>query len=490
MLEEWLALFGLINNTNKPCHLARIYEIFTKEAIMNNKIRRFNLFALFLFMLIASPLLYAATPIDTSIAPMLQKVLPAIVNIRAQIKITDYTTLKELQKQRQKNNDLPNDAKLPATIVSVGSGVIIDASKGYILTNAHVINDAYNVQVALSDSRHFTAKIIGLDKPSDVALIQIKGKSLSSVPMGDSNHLKVGDFVVAIGNPFGLNQTVTSGIVSALGRTTLGIENFENFIQTDAPINPGNSGGALINMDGKLVGLNTAILAPARGSIGIGFAIPANMAKSVMDQLVEYGNVKRGALGIGAQDITPELASAFDIKTEKAAAITQVLPGSPAFESGLEVGDIITAINGSPIKNASEVVNTVGFLRVDSKVNLSVLRNHKEISVSVPLSDPKKRKETIERLNPFLFGAGLKNFSLLSPIHGNVDGVLVVSVLEDTNAWHADLRPGDVIMSVNQQKIKNIEELRKVVASSNKTLLLNVLRGPGAVFLVINKENQ
>ena len=221
---------------------------------------------------------------------------------------------------------------------------------GYILTNAHVIADAQTIVVTLGDGRHYTAKTIGADKPSDVALIQITAKNLTAVPVGDSNKVKAGDFVAAIGNPFGLNQTVTSGIVSALGRTTLGIESYENFIQTDAPINPGNSGGALIDMQGELIGLNTAILAPNQGSIGIGFAIPANMAKSVMNQLIQYGDVKRGILGIGAQDITPELASAFNLNVTKGAAVTLVLSDSPAQQAGVQVGDIVTAVNGSEVK--------------------------------------------------------------------------------------------------------------------------------------------
>lgn len=451
--------------------------------------------AVFTWFAVISPMSYAAgLPIDKSIAPMLEKVMPAVVNIRAQIKITDFNTLRELQKQRnsmRKNGeDNNNDQNLPSTFVSVGSGVIVDANNGYILTNAHVVNDATTVTVTLSDNRHYTAKIIGLDKPSDVALIQIKAKNLMAATMGDSNKIKVGDFVAAIGNPFGLNHSVSSGIVSALGRTTLGIESFENFIQTDAPINPGNSGGALINMQGELVGINTAILAPDnRGSIGIGFAIPANMAKSVMLQLISFGDVKRGILGIGAQDITPELANAFNTTLTKGAAVAYILPTSPAQQAGLEVGDIITAVNGVEVKNASEVVNTVGFLRVDSKTNINIFRNNKPMTITVTLSDPKKRKSMVEQSDPFLYGASLKNFSILSPIHGSVQGVLVMGVEEDSSSWHSDLRPGDVITSINQQKIKNISELKTVIAKADKQLLINVLRGPGAVFLVINKES-
>lgn len=431
---------------------------------------------------------FSAPPTDsTTLAPMLQTILPSIVNIKAQIKITDINTLRELQKRRGITPDNNDNTPLSGTATSVASGVIFDAKKGYIITNAHVVNDAQSVAITLSDGRHFTAKIIGEDKPSDLALLQITAKNLVAIPLGDSSKLKVGDFVAAIGNPFGLNQTVTSGIVSALGRTTLGIENYENFIQTDAPINPGNSGGALVNMQGQLIGVNTAILAPDRGNIGIGFAIPINMIKSVVVQLIEFGNVKRGVLGIGAQDVSPELAEAFNIGSTKGAVITLVLPSSPAQQAGMQVGDIITSVNGSEIKSASDVVNTVGFLRVDSKVNINLLRSNKTLTVSVNLSDSKKRKQALEQSDPFLYGVGLKHFTLLSPIHGNVEGVLVVSVEDGSNAWNADLRPGDVITSANQQKVMTVDALTALAKKSDKTLLLNILRGGSASFLVINK---
>jgi Do/DeqQ family serine protease len=430
---------------------------------------------------------FAAIPTDNSIAPMLQGVLPAIVNIRAKIKVTDINTLLEMQKQRAKSGGA-NGQALPNTFASIASGVVVDAKNGYIITNAHVISDAQSVTVTLSDGRHFTAKIIGEDKPSDVAILQIKAKNLTAIGFADSNKIKVGDAVAAVGNPFGLNQTVTSGIVSALGRTTLGIEGYENFIQTDAPINPGNSGGALIDMHGQLIGINTAILAPDRGSIGIGFAIPSNMAKSVMQQILEYGNVKRGVLGIGAQDITPELATAFNMTGTNGAVVTMVLPNSPAAQAGLQVGDIVTAVNSSPVKTASDVVNTIGFLRVDSKANVTLLRNNKPLSINVSLSDPNKRKQLEEQSDPFLYGVALKHFTLTSPIHGNVDGILVAGVEEDTNAANSDLRPGDVITSVNQQKVSTIADLRAAASKSKNTLLLNILRGNSAIFLVINTQ--
>lgn len=431
---------------------------------------------------------YAASGvIDASIAPMLKQTLPAIINLRAQIKITDMDTLRELARQRQQRGGNPNEP-LPKYINSVGSGVIVDAKNGYILTNAHVIRDAQTIIITLSDGRHFNAKVIGMDKPSDVALLQIKATNLTAVTMGDSNKLNVGDFVAAIGNPFGLSQTVTSGIISALGRSTLGIENFESFIQTDAPINPGNSGGALMNMQGQLIGINTAILATNQGSIGIGFAIPINMAKSVMEQLLKYGDVKRGMLGIGVQDITPDLVNAFDIKIDKGAAVTQVIPTSPGSEAGIQVGDIIVAVNGTPVKNASDVVNTVGFLRVDSKINIELLRKSQKTTVNVTLSDSEKREKAVEQVDPYLYGLALSNFAAVSPIHGNVFGVMVIDVQEDSNAWQADLRGGDIITSANQQPISNIDMLRSIAAKADKMLLLNVIRGPSALFVVINKK--
>ncbi len=447
------------------------------------KIIRTALTCFFIMACLISKQSIASTPINPSLAPMLQKVLPSVVNIRAQIKITDLNTLAKLEKNQG------NSGAIPDKFLSVGSGVIINADKGYILTNAHVVDEAERVIVTLSDGRHYTAKIIGADKPSDIALLQIQGKNLTPIVIGDSNNLKVGDFVAAIGNPFGLNQSVTAGIVSALGRSTLGIENFENFIQIDAPINPGNSGGALVDTQGRLIGINTAILAPDRGSIGIGFAIPSNMAQSVMQQLIEYGNVRRGALGIGAQDITPELASAFGLNVSNGAVVTQVIPNSPAEQAGLQIGDVITAVNGSNVKNANDVVNAVGFVRVDSKANISVLRKSKPVSFSAVLLDPKKRAQKSESMDPFFYGVSLKDFTLFSPVHGDIKGVLVVSVDDDTNAWRSDLRPGDVITSVNQEKISSIAELRKIAAANKDNLLLNVLRGPGAVFLVINKES-
>ncbi len=430
---------------------------------------------------------YASIPTDTSLAPMLQKALPAVVNIRSQIKILDLNTLNRLQ-QEQQAQDNNSNGQVPDKYVSVASGVIVDADKGYILTNAHVIADAISITVTLNDGRHYNAKVIGLDKPSDIAVLQIRAKNLTALPFGNVATLKVGDIVAAIGNPFGLNESVSSGIVSALGRTTLGIENYENFIQTDAPINPGNSGGALVNTQGQLVGINTAILTPARGNIGIGFAIPAGMAKSVMSQLIQYGDVRRGALGIGAEDISPDIANALSVTSYKGAVVTQILPSSPAQQAGIQIGDIITSVNGNDIKSANDVVNAIAFLRVDSKAIINLLRNNKTITIVTAITDPQKRQKAEQEHDPLLYGVGLKDFTLLSPIHGDIKGVAVVSVDEDSNAWHADLHPGDVITSINQHTVTNIAELKKITTTAKDSLLLHILRGPAAAFIVVSKE--
>lgn len=442
-------------------------------------------FFLILFTCLICSSVYANLPANITLAPMIEKTSPSVVNVRSQIKISDLEAYLRMQKEKQRTG---KKGAIPDKVVSVASGVIVDAKKGYILTNAHVVDEAQSVVITLNDGHHYNAKIIGMDKPSDIALLQIQAKNLVAIPISDSNNLKVGDVVVAIGNPFGLNQTVTSGIVSALGRTSLGIESYENFIQTDTSINPGNSGGALINTQGELVGINTAILAPNQGNIGIGFAIPANMAMSVMKQLIDFGNVRRGALGIGAQDISPELASAFNLNINKGAVVTIVMPNSPAEVAGMQPGDIIITINDISVKNANDVVNSIAFLRVDSKAKINVLRNNKSLTFNIPITDPKKRKETTAQMDPFLFGVGLKNLSVVNPVHGYVNGVIVISVDEESNAWHSDLLPGDVIVSANQQKVTDITSLKKIVENAKNSLLVNVLRGSGAVFLVINKD--
>lgn len=449
-------------------------------------------FSLFLCVL-CSNLAQAALPhninnhLMPSLAPMLEKIMPAVVNIKVQGNITAAAgALNDEAAGNAEQNEGNN--KLPHRFEGLGSGVIVDAAHGYVITNAHVIRQAKTIMVMLSDGRSFKANLIGSDPPSDVALLQIKATGLAELPWGNSDNLKVGDFVAAIGNPFGLDQTVTSGIVSAMQRSGLGIEGYENFIQTDASINPGNSGGALINLKGELIGINTAILGPSGGSIGIGFAIPSNMARSVMVQLIKYGTVRRGLMGIIVQDFTPELAGAFHLSLKTSGAlVTMVTPGSPADKAGFKAGDVVQRINGEPIKNASQVKNIAGLLRVGARISLEVLRQGKVISISLVTQDPEQYQQANEAKNPFLYGTILREFDQQVPIQGRVVGILILRVAQNTAAWHAGLRPGDVIVSANQQSVTKLSQLNTISEKPGKQLLLNVIRQNGALFVVVNR---
>jgi Do/DeqQ family serine protease len=329
----------------------------------------------------------AAAPIQAtgipSLAPVLKEVTPGVVNIgvRARQRSVDNPLLADPFFRRFFN--IPDADQRPRDVEATGSGVIVDAANGYVLTNYHVIEDAETVEVTTKDNRRFKAHIVGRDPETDVAVLKIGAKNLKAVPFGDSDRLEVGDFVVAIGNPFGLGQTVTSGIVSALGRSGLGIEGYEDFIQTDASINPGNSGGALVDLRGRLVGINTAILAPGGGNIGIGFAVPVNMARRVMDQLVRYGEVKRGRIGVAIQDLTPDLAQAMSTPHTTGAVIARVEPDSPAARAGLRSGDLVVSANGVPVRSGTQLRNVIGLSGVGSAVDLRINRKGSEYSVAV-----------------------------------------------------------------------------------------------------------
>jgi serine protease Do len=419
-----------------------------------------------------------------SLAPILQKVMPSVVNVKVQ-----GTAERSADSPNEDPDYVEQGENMPTRrFEGLGSGVIVDATHGYILTNAHVIRRAKTITVALSDGRNFKATLVGADAPSDVALLQVKATGLTELVWANSDVLKVGDFVAAIGNPFGLNQTVTSGIVSAMQRSGLGIEGYESFIQTDASINPGNSGGALINLKGELIGINTAILGPAGGSIGIGFAIPSNMARTVMIQLIKYGSVRRGLMGVSVQDFTPELSAAFRLPANTLGAlIAMVTPGSPAEKAGFKSGDVIQRINGEPIKNASQVKNIVGLLRVGARISLQILRQGKTITINLVTQDPEQYQQSSEAKNPFLFGTILKDFDQEVPIHGHVMGVMILRIAQNTAAAHAGLRVGDVIVSANQQPIKSLTQLSVISHQSSKQLLLNVMRQNGALFVVVNR---
>ncbi len=416
-----------------------------------------------------------------SLSPMLEKTTQATVNIAIQGMLPDEVVLAKGKHKFKRSRKFE----------SLGSGVIVDSQKGYIITNAHVIQYAKTITVTLNDGSRVDAKLLGADEDSDLAILQIKAKNLPYLPIGDSSKLHVGDFVAAVGNPFGLNsfgnsQTVTLGIISALQRSELNIEGIENFIQTDAAINPGNSGGALLNMHGELIGISTAILAPYAGNVGIGFAIPVNMAMDVMHQIIKYGSIHRGLVGVYVQPLTPELSKAFDLPTStKGALIAQVNVDSPAEKAGLKVGDIIISINHEKISDAAQVKNIIGLLRVGSQAQLEVIRNGKTMTLNPIVIDAKKHQQQLQSKNPFLYGLALRNFDQESPLHGHVIGIQVVGVSEASAGWRAGLRPGDVIVSANHKDVDNLDDLQDEAESAKTALLVQVLRGPASLFLII-----
>ena len=432
------------------------------------------------------PVSRAGLPLGDSIAPMLDELLPGVVNIST-------TSVKQVRRTNPLFSDpffkhffdLPDQKPRTKKSHSLGSGVIIDADKGWIVTNAHVIEGADEINVTLRDRRQFKAKVLGADPEVDVALVQIEAEGLTRVMLGDSEALRVGDFVVAIGNPFGLGQTVTSGIVSALGRSGLGIEGYEDFIQTDASINPGNSGGALVTLDGRLVGINTAIVGPSGGNVGIGFAIPVNMVKSIIGMLAEHGEVKRGQLGVSIQDITPDLAKAFDLEDMKGAVVAQIVKGSPAEKAGLRQGDVILAINGRAVENGSELRNAVGVLAIGTEVVLDLLRDGEKRQVKAVIGAVDETAVAGGKINNRLAGASLGEISEKHPLVGRVEGVQVMNVEEGSPAAQAGLRKDDIITSINRQAVTSVEDVAGMSARDGDTLLLHVVRGNSALFLVI-----
>lgn len=409
-----------------------------------------------------------------SLSVMLSKVTPSVVNIAVEKLIPKSVN----PFQPETEQDLT-----PTKVLGVGSGVIIDAKKGYIVTNAHVVKDQKIMLVTLKDARRYRAKIIGKDDGFDLAVIQIKAKHLTQLPFGNSNQLKIGDFVVAIGSPFGLTQTVTSGVVSALDRQEPRIDNFQSFIQTDAPINPGNSGGALIDLQGNLVGINTAIVTPSLGNIGIGFSIPSNMVKNVTEQLIKYGKVERGMLGVTAQNITPELADALNLKQSNGALVTKVVVGSPAEKAGLKVQDIIQSVNQNVIHTSGQLHNILGLIRPGTTINLTILRNHKIQKLIATVANPKE--VLLQREIPFLAGMRLQKFSDLEPDSTFLRGVLVSTIDDDSDAALSGLQPGDIILTANNQPTPTVSKLVHIAETKPKQLLLKVERGSGQLFLVI-----
>ena len=423
----------------------------------------------------------AATPMP-SLAPMIKRVSPAVVNIATRGTIKERGERNPLLDDPffRRFFDAPQDGGQPRErpFQSAGSGVIIDAKTGHIVTNAHVVENASEITVTLQDGRDLKAEVIGSDAPSDVALLKVKPENLTQIALGDSDRLEVGDFVVAIGNPFGLQHTVTSGIVSGLGRTGINADSFENFIQTDASINPGNSGGALVNLRGELIGINSAILSRSGGNIGIGFAIPTNMARTVLDQLLKYGSVKRGLLGVNIAPVTPDVAQALGLANASGALVTQVVESSAAEKAGIRAGDVITAVNGRAVKSHTELRNAIGLLRVGEKVEIALLRDGQSRKVTALIEEPKgaaaatpaaPAADDKEPPHRGLAGAALADTT-------DKTGVLIRSVAPGSAAAAAGLRADDVIIAANRRAVTSVAQLRSA-AKDAASLVLNVRRG-------------
>ncbi|WP_455222727.1 Do family serine endopeptidase [Kaarinaea lacus] len=441
-----------------------------------------------ILLVFCSGVSYAALPTHDgsgrplpSLAPMLKQVNPAVVNIATYAKEQLYNPLL---------NDPffrfffdvpePRQPQVQKRQQSAGSGVIVDANKGVVLTNYHVIKGADEVHVSLTDGRNYKAKIVGIDPDLDVAVLQIKPENLTAVKLGDSSLLEVGDFVVAIGNPFGLGQTVTTGVVSALGRTGLGIEGYENFIQTDASINPGNSGGALVGLNGELIGINTAIIAPSGGNVGIGFAIPINMVQSTMKQILQYGEVRRGDVGLAVQDISHDLRQAFNLPIgQRGVLVTGVNDGSTAEKAGIKPGDVIVAIDGEATTSSSQLRSQIGVKGIGEKLTIDIIREGATNQFVVGVAEPQSVIGGVaSRFSRLLEGARFDN-------HPSGEGVVVTGIAPNSNAGYSGLRQGDIVIGANRQRVTDLDSFRKALSGNYKQLLLHINRNGYVFYLVI-----
>jgi serine protease DegQ len=429
-----------------------------------------------------------------SLAPMLETVTPAVVNIRV------TKAVPTTGRYFFRGEEIPNELRrfLPDTpdlfnrgeqnySVGAGSGVIIDSTAGYVVTNHHVVNDANEISVQLADGRVLDAELLGSDASTDVALLQVAADDLVDVELADIDSVRVGDFVVAIGNPFGIGQTVTSGIVSALGRTGLNNDNYEDFIQTDAAINVGNSGGALIDMEGRLIGINTAIISGDGGNNGIGFAVPVDMVAAVVDHLQRDGEVRRGMLGVTITSVTPSVKEALNVEVDKGALVTSVLPGSAAEKAGIQISDVIVAIDGEPVESGRDLRNHVGLLSRNQEVELALLREGESLSVNAIIGDANGIAAVTgdsPAQNSNFRGALLRNMQN-SDDYPVDSGIVVDSVNPQSRAAVAGLRPGDVIIEVNRQQVENLQQFNEVVGDSGRFTAITVVRNEGRALLLV-----
>jgi len=414
------------------------------------------------------------TPVP-SLAPMLKHVTPAVVNVATRGTVQEQNPLANDPFFRR-FFDIPN-GPVEHEFQAAGSGVIVDAKNGYIVTNAHVIENAKEITVQLLDNRSLKAKVVGRDEGSDLAVLKVQAANLVEIPIADSDLLEVGDFVVAIGNPFGLGHTVTSGIISALGRSGINPEGYEDFVQTDASINPGNSGGALVNLGGQLVGINSAILSRTGGNIGIGFAIPSNMMKTVMQQLIKYGQVRRGVLGVNIQTLSPDIAESMGLGNTQGALVSQVVDGSAAEKAGIKAGDVITGVNGKPVKDAAALRNSIGLLRIGDKVDISLMRDGKPRRVTAVVGDNNEATESAAAgMHDGLDGANL--------VDAPGGGVLVRSVADGSPAAQRGLRPNDVILAVGRTRVANLAEFQKATQGL-QAFVVQIRRGSAILVIPI-----
>lgn len=415
-------------------------------------------------------------PPQRALPDVLEEITPAVVNIAVTSRAPTETNPLFNDPYFRRFFDLPQMPQQRPRM-SAGSGVIVDSDRGYILTNHHVIEGASEIAVTLKDRRRFTAELVGSDKATDIALLRIDAPDLTALRLGDPSRLRVGDSVVAIGNPFGLGQTVTSGIVSALGRSGLNVEGYEDFIQTDASINPGNSGGALVTTDGQLVGINTAIIAPAGGNVGIGFAVPIDMASAVMTQLIQHGEVRRGRIGVSIQDLTPDLAEALGIDVSFGAVVASVEDGAPAAQAGIQPGDIIVAVDGREISGSADLRNRIGLSPAGSQVEITYLRDGARRSVTLTVNgETSPSRASTGAVPDRLAGANFQDAS------GNV---LVADVAQGSPAAQAGLRAGDVIFAVNRQPVRTAAELTRLLGETRGTIALDLFRGGARLLLVV-----
>jgi len=432
---------------------------------------------------IASVSSYAAMPLSIdgqtlpSLAPMLEKSTPAVVLIsvkgthEVQARVPDAFNFFFRDHQQ-----VPSQKR---QFRGVGSGVIINAKEGYVVTNHHVIAEASEIGITLKDGRHFIAKKIGADAFSDIALLKIEAPDLREMKISDSERVRVGDFAVAIGSPFGLGHTVTSGIISALGRRVDNSESYGDFIQTDAAINMGNSGGPLVNLRGELIGINTAILGPSGGNVGIGFAIPSNLVENLVNQLIEFGEVRRGILGVKGSNVDSEIADAMQLKTTQGAFVQQVLPESAASEAGIQAGDVITKVNAKNVRSYDQLRGKIGSIGPGKTVELTIIRGNSEPKVyAVKLKSDHHVNVQSSTIHPALRGSELEN-------NAQVPGINVLSVAPNSPALLVGLKPLDVIVGINRQPIKNLTQLSKAIKQQRGVFALNIVRENRNLYLMI-----